>query len=271
VAAVAAGSQHMRPKRKNGKKTRFCRSAEAVAAAVLEPSPPSFPTVIPMMAGSGDDDGLAALHEQVALASSAAISASDLDYAFQLQLFEAIQASLRGQSSPNAAAASSSASPQAAPFPLQEPPSDAACALTLQAADLALAEQDHRDAEACHAALALAAVPEDRWAAEGNFIERPLLDSSASARPHFRVFSKGMASTRPRRAPRHRADRGGGAQDAEAGGGLGRRPDDAGGDGSHGGPRRRARAGHPERDHRHRLRAAAQPCRSLLSHLFCFC
>jgi hypothetical protein len=157
VAAVAAGSQHMRPKRKNGKKTRFCRSAEAVAAAVLEPSPPSFPTVIPMMAGSGDDDGLAALHEQVALASSAAISASDLDYAFQLQVSEAIQASLRGQSSPNAAAASSSASPQAAPFPLQEPPSDAACALTLQAADFALAEQDHRDAEACRAAHALAA------------------------------------------------------------------------------------------------------------------
>jgi hypothetical protein len=51
-----------------------------------------------MMAG-GDD--LATLHKQVALASSAAISASDLDLAFQLQVAEAIQASLR---SPNAAA-----------------------------------------------------------------------------------------------------------------------------------------------------------------------
>jgi hypothetical protein len=175
--------------------------AEAEAAAA-----------VPMMAGGGDDDGLAALREQVALASSAAISASDLDYAFQLQLAESIQASLRGQSPPNAAAASSSASPQAAPFPLQEPPSDAACALALQAADLARMEQDRRDAESCRAAHALAAasvrvaahdalfarelaaVPEDRWADEGDLIERPLLDSSASARPHFRVFSKGMAS-----------------------------------------------------------------------------
>jgi hypothetical protein len=41
------------------------------------------------------DDGLAALREQVALASSAAVSARDLDHAFQLQLDEAIQASLR--------------------------------------------------------------------------------------------------------------------------------------------------------------------------------
>jgi hypothetical protein len=103
-----------------------------------------------MMAGGGDDDGLAALREQVALASSAAISASDLDCAFQLQFAEAIQASLRGQSPP--AAASSSASPQAAPFLLQEPPSDAACAPALQAADHARTEQDRRDAEACRAA-----------------------------------------------------------------------------------------------------------------------
>jgi hypothetical protein len=124
-------------KEKNEKKTRFCQSKAAAAVPM-------------MMAGGGDDDGLAALREQVALASSAAISASDLDCAFQLQFAEAIQASLRGQSPP--AAASSSASPQAAPFLLQEPPSDAACAPALQAADHARTEQDRRDAEACRAA-----------------------------------------------------------------------------------------------------------------------
>ena len=67
----------------------------SLAAIATHPDLPSHEPVH-MMAG-GDD--LATLHEQVALASSAAISASDL--AFQLQVAEAIQASLR---SPNAAA-----------------------------------------------------------------------------------------------------------------------------------------------------------------------
>jgi hypothetical protein len=44
-----------------------------------------------------DDYELAALHEQVALASSAAVSASDLDLAFQLQVSEAIEARFEGQ------------------------------------------------------------------------------------------------------------------------------------------------------------------------------
>nr|AVY91762.1 IBR domain containing [Saccharum hybrid cultivar SP80-3280] len=155
-----------------------------------------------MMAG-GDD--LAALHQQVALASSAAISASDLDLAFQLQVAEAIQASLR---SPNAAASSSSS--QAGPvLPVPEPSSDAAYAFAVQAADLARAEQDRRDAEACRAAQArgaasariaahdalfardLAAIPEEQWAHDGDYFERPV---DSSPRPLFRVFSKGMAS-----------------------------------------------------------------------------
>ncbi|GJN13670.1 hypothetical protein PR202_gb00400 [Eleusine coracana subsp. coracana] len=165
---------------------------------------------VPMIAG-GDDDALTALREQLSLASAAAISASDLDHAFELQLAEAIEASLRGQSTPNAAASSSLCWSQSSPPPLHEPPSDAACALALQAADLTRAEQDRRDAEDCRAAHAaaaasvriaahdalfarkLAAVPEDRWAEEGDLIERPM-GSSSAARPHFRVFSKGLAS-----------------------------------------------------------------------------
>ena len=140
-----------------------------------------------MMAG---DDDLAALSEQIALASSAAISASDLDHAFQLQLAEAIQASLLVPG-PNAAAASSSS--QAAPALLvPESSSDAAYAFAIQAADLACAEQDRRDAKACRAAHAraaasarvaahdalfareLAAIPEDQWANDGDYFERPL-------------------------------------------------------------------------------------------------
>ena len=141
-----------------------------------------------MMAG---DDDLAALSEQIALASSAAISASDLDHAFQLQLAEAIQASLL-VSGPNAAAASSSSSRAAPALPVPESSSDAAYAFAVQAADLACAEQDRRDAEACRAAHAraaasarvaahdalfareLAAIPEDQWANDGDYFERPL-------------------------------------------------------------------------------------------------
>ena len=153
-----------------------------------------------MMAG---DDDLAALSEQIALASSAAISASDLDHAFQLQLAEAIQASLLVPG-PNAAAASSSS--QAAPALLvPESSSDAAYAFAVQAADLACAEQDRRDAHARAAASSrvaahdalfareLAAIPEDQWAHDGDYFERPL-ESDKSHRPLFRVFSKGMAS-----------------------------------------------------------------------------
>ncbi|CAO2180443.1 unnamed protein product [Urochloa humidicola] len=166
------------------------------------------------MTAAGDD--LAALREQAALASAAAISASDLDHAFQLQLAEAIQASLRdghpSSSSSNAASSSSWAQAATAP-PVPEPSSDAAYALALQAADLALAEQGRRDALACRAAHAqaaasariaahdalfareLAAVPEDRWTRDGDYFERPLDLASPSSRPLFRVFSKGMASS----------------------------------------------------------------------------
>ncbi|KAK3118179.1 hypothetical protein QOZ80_9BG0695380 [Eleusine coracana subsp. coracana] len=159
-----------------------------------------------MMAG---DDDLAALREQVALVSAAAISASDLDHAFQLQLAEAVQASLRAHS-PNAASSSSSCGAA-----VLEPSSDLAYALALQADDLARAEQDRRDAQACRAAHALsaasvrvaahdarfarelAAIPEDRWAHDGDYFERPLdqdSSSSSTARPLFRVLFKGMAS-----------------------------------------------------------------------------
>ena len=239
-----------------------------------------------MMAG---DDDLAALSEQIALASSAAISASDLDHAFQLQLAEAIQASLLVPG-PNAAAASSSS--QAAPALLvPESSSDAAYAFAIQAADLACAEQDRRDAKACRAAHAraaasarvaahdaffareLAAIPEDQWAHDGDYFERPL-ESDKSHRPLFRVFSKGMASREvvgPRdrdpsvavlAAAYLRAAGGGAAQDTQAGGALCGWPHDGRGDGAHGRPRRRAGAGHPQRHHRHRLPAAVQPCMS---------
>jgi hypothetical protein len=165
-----------------------------------------LPPPLPAMDG-GDD--LAALHEQVALAFSAAISASDLDLAFQLQVAEAIQASL---GLPNAAAPSSSS--QAAP----ESSSDATYAFAVQAADLARAEEDRRDAEACRAANAraaanarvvahdalfardLAAIPEEQWDHDGDYFERPVESSPC---PPFRVFSKGMAS-REVVAPRDR-------------------------------------------------------------------
>ncbi|GJN07220.1 hypothetical protein PR202_ga25033 [Eleusine coracana subsp. coracana] len=124
---------------------------------------------------AGDDD-LAALREQVALVSAAAISASNLDHAFQLQLAEAVQASLRAHS-PNAASSSSSCGAAA----VLEPSSDLAYALALQADDLARAEQDRRDAHALSAASVrvaahdarfareLAAIPEDRWAHDGDY------------------------------------------------------------------------------------------------------
>ncbi|GJM88213.1 hypothetical protein PR202_ga04249 [Eleusine coracana subsp. coracana] len=90
-----------------------------------------------------------------------------LDLAFKLQLAEAIQAS-----------------PES---------SDAAYALALHAADLARAAHDALFARE------LAAIPEDRWAHDGDDFERPLdLDdpsSSSARRPlFFRVLFKGMAS-----------------------------------------------------------------------------
>uniref|UniRef100_A0A453KF09 RNase H type-1 domain-containing protein n=1 Tax=Aegilops tauschii subsp. strangulata TaxID=200361 RepID=A0A453KF09_AEGTS len=165
---------------------------------------------------AGRDD-LAALREQTALASSAAVSVSDLDLAYQLQLAEAIQASLRLDalaSNPSSSkgkapvAASSSSSSLSQPAPAPPEPSDASYALAIHAADLARAEEDHRYAEACRAYYAraaasacvaahdaifareLAAVPEDQWAHDGDNIERPL----DSTKPLFRVMFKGMAS-----------------------------------------------------------------------------
>ncbi|KAM3256534.1 hypothetical protein ACQJBY_049154 [Aegilops geniculata] len=165
---------------------------------------------------AGRDD-LAALREQTALASSAAVSVSDLDLAYQLQLAEAIQASLRLDalaSNPSSSkgkapvAASSSSSSRSQPAPAPPEPSDASYALAVHAADLARAEEDHRYAEACRAyharaaasacvaahdaifARELAAVPEDQWAHDGDNIERPL----DSTKPLFRVMFKGMAS-----------------------------------------------------------------------------
>ncbi|CAN6354425.1 unnamed protein product [Urochloa humidicola] len=142
-------------------------------------------------------DDLAALREQLALASSAAISASDFDHAYDLQLAEVIQASLLH--SPNGNAASSSP-PPSVPVPDS---SDAAYAFAVQAADLARAEQDRLVAS--HDALFarnLAAIPEDQWAHDGDYFERPL-DADASRRPLFRILSKGMAS-REAVGPRNR-------------------------------------------------------------------
>ncbi|KAK3135933.1 hypothetical protein QOZ80_5BG0425500 [Eleusine coracana subsp. coracana] len=100
----------------------------------------------------------------------------DLDLAFKLQLDEAIQAS-----------------PES---------SDAAYAIALHAADLARAAHDSSVRVAAHDALfarELTAIPEDRWAHDGDDFQRPLdLDdpsSSSARRPlFFRVLFKGMAS-----------------------------------------------------------------------------
>lgn len=154
---------------------------------------------------AGDDD-LAALHEQAALASSAAVSASDLDFAFQLQVAEAIQESLRANSNP------SSSSSAAASSPFQSVPvlesSDVAYALAVHAADLARAEEDRLEAQGLRAAHAqaaatvriaahdalfareLASIPEDQWARDGDNIECPL----DPTKPLFRVFFKGLSS-----------------------------------------------------------------------------
>jgi hypothetical protein len=138
----------------------------------------------PMMAAADD---LAALREQLALASSAAFSASDLDHAYHLQLAEVIQASLLH--SPNGNTSSPSPS-----VPVAESSSDADYAFAIQTADLVRAEQNRL--VAAHDALfarELAAIPEDQWAHDGDYFERPL-DADASRRPLFRVLSKGMAS-----------------------------------------------------------------------------
>lgn len=202
----------------------------------------------------------AALHHQLSLASSAALSASDHDLAFHLQLSEAIQASL----SSNAAAPSHPAPPPPPP----EEPSDASCALAVHAADLARAEQDHRDAQACRAyharaaasvrvaahdalfARDLAAIPEDRWAHDGDYFERPLPLEGGGAL--FRVLFKGMAS-REVVGPRDR-DPGVGVLAVAICGPRGEvvlrggaaRADDAGGDGAGGRPQCGARPRHPD-------------------------
>jgi hypothetical protein len=75
------------------------------------------------MTAAGDDN-LTALREQAALASAAAISARDLDHAFQLQLEEATQASIRLHPRVSSSNAASSSWTQAAPTP-PEPSSDA--------------------------------------------------------------------------------------------------------------------------------------------------
>jgi hypothetical protein len=163
------------------------------------------------MTVAGDDD-LTTLREQAALASAAAISARDLDHAFQLQLEEATQASIRLHPRVSSSNAASSSWTQAAPTP-PEPSSDASYAFALHAADLALAEQDRRDALAYRAAhyqaaasariaaydarfaRELAAIPEDQWARDGDYFERPLDLTTSSSRPLFRVYFKGMASS----------------------------------------------------------------------------
>jgi hypothetical protein len=114
-----------------------------------------------MAGGSHDEGDLAALLEQVSVSSHA----SDRDLVFQLQLAEAIQASSGS--------------------------SDAAYALALHAADLVRAELGRRDARF---ARELAAIPEDRWARDGDCFERPLGSPGAASAPLFRVSYKGMAS-----------------------------------------------------------------------------
>ncbi|KAL5219912.1 hypothetical protein ABZP36_024625 [Zizania latifolia] len=97
------------------------------------------------MAADDHDDDLAVLRLQVALASSANLSASDDDLASKLQLSEAIQASLQPH---DPSSSSSSKAALSHPAPALPESSDASCALALHASDLARVEQDRRDAQA---------------------------------------------------------------------------------------------------------------------------
>ncbi|KAI4991492.1 hypothetical protein ZWY2020_039863 [Hordeum vulgare] len=157
------------------------------------------------------DDGLTALHEQAALASSAAVSASDLVFACKHQVSVASHASLRATSNPSSSSSSAAAAAVASSLfqyaPVVEP-SDVAYALAVHAADLARAEEDRLEAQgllAAHAQAAatvriaahdavfareLASIPEDQWARDGDNIERPL----DPTKPLFRVFFKGLSS-----------------------------------------------------------------------------
>ncbi|XP_047096555.1 E3 ubiquitin-protein ligase RSL1-like [Lolium rigidum] len=148
------------------------------------------------MAGDGD---LAAFRRQVALPS-------DLDFAFQLQPSEAIEASLRVRTTPNrpspsAAAATACCSYQPAPAHWS---SEAAFAA------LARQEKNRREAQAFRAAHAQAntsarvasrgallareladTTPDGRWAHGGDLFERP---HDLNRPPLFRVFYKGLLS-----------------------------------------------------------------------------
>jgi hypothetical protein len=150
---------------------------------------------VPIMAGDGDP---AAFRRQVALAS-------DLDFAFQLQLPEAIEASPRVRTTPNrpspSAAATACCSYQPAPALWS---SEAAFAA------LARQEKNRREAQAFRAAHALAntsahvasrgallareiadTTPDGRWAHGGDLFERP---HDLNRPPLFRVFYKGLSS-----------------------------------------------------------------------------
>jgi hypothetical protein len=144
------------------------------------------------MAGDGD---LAAFRRQVALAS-------DLDFAFQLQLPEAIEASPRVRTTPNrpspSAAATACCSYQPAP------------AHRSSEAALARQEKNRHEAQAFRAAHAQAntsarvasrgallareladTTPDGRWAHGGDLFERP---HDLNRPPLFRVFYKGLSS-----------------------------------------------------------------------------
>lgn len=116
------------------------------------------------------------LHHQVSLASSAALSGSDHDLAFHLQL--------------------------------------------LHPGDLTRVEQDCRNAQAYHAYHAraaasvrvavhdalfvrdLAAIPEDRWAHDGDYFERPLDDARGGGGVLFRVLARSAVAGRRVKGPK---------------------------------------------------------------------
>jgi len=121
------------------------------------------------MAGDGDEYDLAALLDQVTLSS-----VSNLDLAFKLQLAETIQVS-----------------PESSDADLARTELDRRHARAYQVSSAASVRVAAHDAVL---ASQLAALPEDRWAQDGDYFERPLDSSDSSARPLFSVLFKGMAS-----------------------------------------------------------------------------
>ncbi|XP_021746025.1 uncharacterized protein LOC110711891 [Chenopodium quinoa] len=161
-----------------------------------------------MSATSNTDDEITAITEQRLELTNAKTLESDLDFAFNLQLEEALTASL------SLLPSTSSSSP----LPLPEASSsnnngDELKFADIQSEELEKLEQEHRDHEFCEIeakklrddlnrrihdqklALEITRLPEDHWDEFGDEFERPFDEGSSSssvASPIFRLYFKGL-------------------------------------------------------------------------------